>query len=158
MRDASTAECRWTYIRRLCQACLSYGSRYAIQGLTFHYSSFLQTQYCQRLPFPHSSPLLLSRPWKLSQSAPAYVAMAVLGELSNPTSVSSVSLEKPPLPVIDDIEAVKEVTPEWKPQKQEYLVMVTLSVISLMVALDATILVTVLPVSPPLQADLHVRD
>jgi hypothetical protein len=35
---------------------------------------------------------------------------------------------------------------EWKPGKQEYAVMLTLAVISLMVALDATILVSVLPV------------
>jgi hypothetical protein len=35
---------------------------------------------------------------------------------------------------------------EWKPGSKEYAVMVTLSVISLMVALDATILVSVLPV------------
>ncbi|KAK4143460.1 major facilitator superfamily domain-containing protein [Dichotomopilus funicola] len=35
--------------------------------------------------------------------------------------------------------------PEWKPGKQEYAVMLTLAVISLMVALDATILVSVLP-------------
>ena len=34
---------------------------------------------------------------------------------------------------------------EWKPQKQEYMVMLTISIISLMVALDATILVPVLP-------------
>jgi len=36
---------------------------------------------------------------------------------------------------------------EWKPGKQELAVMATLAVISLMVALDATILVSVLPVS-----------
>jgi hypothetical protein len=36
---------------------------------------------------------------------------------------------------------------EWKPQKRELLIMISLSFISLMVALDATILVTVLPVS-----------
>jgi hypothetical protein len=36
---------------------------------------------------------------------------------------------------------------EWKPGKKEYAVMLTLAVISLMVALDATILVSVLPVS-----------
>jgi len=36
--------------------------------------------------------------------------------------------------------------PSWKPLKQEYLVMLTISVLSLMVALDATILVPVLPV------------
>ncbi|OIW27919.1 MFS general substrate transporter [Coniochaeta ligniaria NRRL 30616] len=34
---------------------------------------------------------------------------------------------------------------EWKPGKQEYAVMVTIAVVSLMVALDATILVPVLP-------------
>lgn len=38
---------------------------------------------------------------------------------------------------------------EWRPGKQEYAVMATLAVISLMVALDATILVSVLPVSLP---------
>lgn len=37
--------------------------------------------------------------------------------------------------------------PEWKPGKKEYAVMLTLALISLMVALDATILVSVLPVS-----------
>ncbi len=36
----------------------------------------------------------------------------------------------------------------WKPLKQEYLVMLTISILSLMVALDATILVPVLPVRP----------
>lgn len=36
---------------------------------------------------------------------------------------------------------------EWRPRKGEYLVMITVSIISLMVALDATILVPVLPVS-----------
>lgn len=35
---------------------------------------------------------------------------------------------------------------EWKPGKQEYAVMVTIAVVSLMVALDATILVPVLSV------------
>lgn len=35
---------------------------------------------------------------------------------------------------------------EWKPGRQEYAVMITVAVISLMVALDATILVSVLPV------------
>jgi hypothetical protein len=48
-----------------------------------------------------------------------------------------------------NIEAKGEMqTPDmWKPQKKELLIMVSLSFISLMVALDATILVTVLPVS-----------
>lgn len=35
---------------------------------------------------------------------------------------------------------------EWRPGKQEYAVMITIAVVSLMVALDATILVPVLPV------------
>jgi hypothetical protein len=35
---------------------------------------------------------------------------------------------------------------DWKPGKQEYAIMLTLALISLMVALDATILVSVLPV------------
>lgn len=39
---------------------------------------------------------------------------------------------------------------EWKPGKKEYAVMLTLALISLMVALDATILVSVLPVSEPI--------
>lgn len=38
-------------------------------------------------------------------------------------------------------------TEEWTPTKHELLIMVSLSFISLMVALDATVLVTVLPVS-----------
>lgn len=38
---------------------------------------------------------------------------------------------------------------DWKPGSKELAVMVTLAVISLMVALDATILVSVLPVSNP---------
>jgi predicted MFS family arabinose efflux permease len=52
--------------------------------------------------------------------------------------------------------AMEASTPEalaqWKPQKQEYLVMLTIAFISLMVALDATILVSVLPT---LAVDLH---
>jgi hypothetical protein len=50
-----------------------------------------------------------------------------------------------------DVEAKADtlVTEEWKPSKKELLIMVSLSFISLMVALDATILVTVLPVSLP---------
>ncbi|KAE9362755.1 MFS general substrate transporter [Stipitochalara longipes BDJ] len=43
-------------------------------------------------------------------------------------------------------------TAPWKPLKQEYLVMLTISILSLMVALDATILV---PVLPALATALH---
>lgn len=48
-----------------------------------------------------------------------------------------------------DIEAKADqaVPEEWAPSKKEMLIMVSLSFISLMVSLDATILVTVLPVS-----------
>lgn len=42
--------------------------------------------------------------------------------------------------------------PDWKPQRQEYLIMFTIAFISLVVALDATILVSVLPT---LALDLH---
>jgi predicted MFS family arabinose efflux permease len=41
---------------------------------------------------------------------------------------------------------------DWKPQKQEYLIMFTIAFISLVVALDATILVSVLPT---LAVELH---
>jgi hypothetical protein len=37
---------------------------------------------------------------------------------------------------------------EWSPGRQEWMVMATLALISLIVALDATILVSALPVSP----------
>lgn len=47
-----------------------------------------------------------------------------------------------------DVEAKADSTivEDWKPQKKELLIMISLSFISFMVALDATILVTVLPV------------
>ena len=38
---------------------------------------------------------------------------------------------------------------DWKPGKQEFAVILTLALISLMVALDATILVSALPVRQP---------
>lgn len=37
--------------------------------------------------------------------------------------------------------------PEWAPERRELAAMITIAVVSLMVALDATILVPVLPVS-----------
>jgi hypothetical protein len=59
--------------------------------------------------------------------------------------------------IVTDVEAVvekaeKETLLEWKPRRQEWFVMITLATISLMVALDATILV---PVLPTLAVDLH---
>ena len=59
----------------------------------------------------------------------------VMGRVGGSTSMDGAGLEQGLLP-----------EPEWKPGKQEYAVMITLAVISLMVALDATILVSVLPV------------
>ena len=44
-----------------------------------------------------------------------------------------------------EAEAQTTVTIEWTPTRNEMLVMVSLSFISLVVALDATVLVTVLP-------------
>jgi MFS family permease len=54
------------------------------------------------------------------------------------------------LPSMTAIAIDEDIAPEtapWKPLRQEYLVMLTISILSLMVALDATILVPVLPVS-----------
>jgi hypothetical protein len=63
---------------------------------------------------------------------------------------SSPSSEQPNITAID-IEAKGEepalVAEAWIPTKNEWLIMISLAFISLMVALDATILVTVLPVS-----------
>jgi hypothetical protein len=60
----------------------------------------------------------------------------VMGRVEVLTSMNGTGLEQGLLP-----------EPEWKPGKKEYAVMFTLALISLMVALDATILVSVLPVS-----------
>ena len=57
--------------------------------------------------------------------------------------------------VVTDAEVAgekEEKTPQWKPRRHEWMVMITLATISLMVALDATILV---PVLPTLSLDLH---
>jgi hypothetical protein len=81
------------------------------------------------------------------EKASALDAMAILDEPSTPTSAAPSADEKPSLPVPGDIESTQSSQVEWKPQKQEYLVMLTLSIISVMVALDATIPVTILPVS-----------
>jgi hypothetical protein len=59
-----------------------------------------------------------------------------MGQTEESASLYDAGLEKGALP-----------NEEWKPSRTEYGVMITLAVISLMVALDATILVSVLPVS-----------
>ncbi|ORY67806.1 major facilitator superfamily domain-containing protein [Pseudomassariella vexata] len=46
---------------------------------------------------------------------------------------------------LSDIEDGRNQSEEWKPRKQEFAVMITIAIVSLMVALDATILVPVLP-------------
>ena len=51
-----------------------------------------------------------------------------------------------------DVESTEDGMVKWKPQKQEWMVMITLAIISVMVALDATILV---PVLPTLAVDLQ---
>jgi hypothetical protein len=48
--------------------------------------------------------------------------------------------------ILQDKKQAQDGGAEWKPGKQEYAVMITIAVVSLMVALDATILVPVLPV------------
>jgi hypothetical protein len=66
------------------------------------------------------------------------------------TSMPADSIRK--VDMSTDVEAKGEdvaVVPEWKPTKNEWLIMISLAFISLMVALDASILVTVLPVSRP---------
>ena len=57
--------------------------------------------------------------------------------------------------MVADIEAKsgkEDEPPQWKPRRHEWMVMITLATISLMVALDATILV---PVLPTLAVELH---
>ena len=44
--------------------------------------------------------------------------------------------------------AAEETPAQWKPQKHELYILLTLSIISLMVALDATVIVTSLSVGP----------
>jgi hypothetical protein len=83
----------------------------------------------------------------MSEKMPVLDTMDIPDEPSTPISTEPSVHEKPSVPVPGDVESAKSSQVEWKPQKQEYLVMLTLSIISLMVALDATILVTVLPVS-----------
>ena len=83
----------------------------------------------------------------MAEKLPVDTTVATSSESLTPTSTFSISMEKPPFQLPNDIESAKELSQEWKPQKQEYLVMFTLAIISLMVALDATVLVPVLPVS-----------
>jgi hypothetical protein len=48
--------------------------------------------------------------------------------------------------MVEGIITTTESLEEWKPQLEERLVMITLALISLMAALDATILVPLIPV------------
>lgn len=89
----------------------------------------------QAIANPNHSSLEDARP-----NRPANIELPREGSLSSglstPSSVSSTDLEK-----------FEQAVEEWKPQKKEWFIMISLSIISFMVALDATILVTVLPVS-----------
>ena len=74
---------------------------------------------------------------------------------SSPTTLSlhqSNHAEKTALPASDVAErpnspVVQEPVPQWKLGRQETLIMMALMVVSLTAALDATVLVPVLPVS-----------
>jgi len=58
----------------------------------------------------------------------------------NPTTTYDTDLED-----VEDVPDQKMPLPEWKPDLHEWLLMMTIALISIMVALDATILVPVLP-------------
>ena len=51
--------------------------------------------------------------------------------------------------VVEVEKAAPAPAPAWQPNRQEWTVMATIAIVSLMVALDATILVPVLPVCVP---------
>ena len=57
--------------------------------------------------------------------------------------------DKAPKPRPENLEDSTVPEPEWKAGKDIWLVIIVIAVVSLMVALDATILVPVLPVSTP---------
>jgi hypothetical protein len=69
--------------------------------------------------------------------------------------------ETVPAVTVVDVEAAPPPTgPEWRPSVHEVLIMIVLSTISLMVSLDACIIVTSLSVSNPkisLVTFIHVR-
>ena len=90
-------------------------------------------------------PLTLSKP---PQSARPPTPFTPLTPLSNVqmSMASSPSSVYGRASAISDLEKSTQVTEEWKPDKAVYMTMLTMAVLSLMVALDATILVTVLPV------------
>ena len=74
---------------------------------------------------------------------------------------SNTEAEGGPASADSDPESLRGPSSEWRPSKKEYMVILSLAFISLMVALDATILVSVLPVSdniffPGFFADLGV--
>ncbi|KAF2264137.1 MFS general substrate transporter [Lojkania enalia] len=66
---------------------------------------------------------------------------------SNSASLRTAASSQVALPLTDfDLEDLQEKQgDDWKPQKNELIIMISLATISLMVSLDATILVTVLP-------------
>ncbi|KAJ4291826.1 hypothetical protein N0V90_009722 [Kalmusia sp. IMI 367209] len=80
-------------------------------------------------PLEASSPATTLRP-DMSSTAGTETPKAT----DSSASSSTLDLEKMDIPA-----------EEWKPEKKEWFIMISLSIISLMVALDATILVTVLP-------------
>lgn len=65
-----------------------------------------------------------------------------------PITMDSVQRAKINIDVEAKSEAAVLIPETWTPNKNEWLIMISLAFISLMVALDSSILVTVLPVSP----------
>lgn len=64
----------------------------------------------------------------------------------NPSSYFTNSEKVSGLALGPDIETIHSAEPEWKPTSVEYLVVSCLALISLVVSLDATIFVTIIPV------------
>lgn len=75
----------------------------------------------------------------MSLSSRPVSAMTLLNNIPESMSSSKVDVEAKGADMI--------VAEEWKPTRHEWLIMVSLAFISFVVSLDATILVTVLPVS-----------
>jgi EmrB/QacA subfamily drug resistance transporter len=91
-----------------------------------------------------------SRAWSIPTQHSAY------SSLSSSQSTMAATQNERPLSIASsdstDTESLGKPEEEWRPHRQEIMVMATIAIISLMVALDATILV---PVLPDLATSLH---
>jgi hypothetical protein len=92
---------------------------------------------------------------------PSYYTSFITFKEATDSAVRLVTLEGMPKANIDsDVESSKgdqaaSMPETWAPTKNEWLIMISLAFISLMVALDASILVTVLPVSRDTKSASH---